>query len=100
MAHGDTPSFDDTDPIYILRRQLKFRSYHRGTKECDLLLGSFADRYVDGFDEPQLRRFGALLEVADHDLYAWATGAEPVPAEFDNDVMRLLANHRYIDTTQ
>ena len=41
-----------------------------------------------------------MLEVADHDLYAWATGAEPVPTEFDNDVMRLLASHRYIDTTR
>jgi antitoxin CptB len=78
----------------VLRRRLRFRSWHRGTREADLLLGSFADRHLAGFDEGQLRRFEALLEEADPDLYAWLSGREPLPAEHRSDVADLLLAHR------
>ena len=77
------------------RKRLRFRSWHRGTRESDLLLGSFADLHVAAFDEGQLDRFAALIENNDPDIYNWMTGREPVPAEHDNDVMRLLREHRY-----
>jgi antitoxin CptB len=84
----------EDDPLEVRRRRLRFRAWHRGTREADLLLGSFADAYLGGFDAPQLDRFEALLEVADPDLYNWITGREPVPAAFDTDVMRRLTAFR------
>ena len=35
----------DTD-LEALRRKLGFRAWHRGTREADLLIGSFADRHL------------------------------------------------------
>ena len=44
------------------RKRLLFRSWHRGTREADLILGSFADEHLAGFDEVQLDRYEALLD--------------------------------------
>ena len=71
-------------------KRLKFRAWHRGTKESDLLLGRFADRHLEALDAAQLDRFEALLEEADPDLVDWMTGRLPVPADLNHDVMELL----------
>ena len=34
-----------------------------------------------------------LIELPDHDLFAWATGERPIPPEFDTPVMRALCSH-------
>jgi antitoxin CptB len=78
------------EPTEIRRKRLAFRSWHRGTREADLIMGRFADRHLPGFTPEQLDRYERLLELSDPDLYNWMTGREPVPAEHDNDVMRLL----------
>ncbi|WP_245593398.1 succinate dehydrogenase assembly factor 2 [Azospirillum halopraeferens] len=84
-----------TETIEVRRRRLRFRAWHRGTREMDLLMGSFADAHVPEFDTPQLDRFEALLELSDPDLYNWMNGREPVPAEHESDVMRLLTRFRF-----
>jgi antitoxin CptB len=76
------------------RRRILFRSWHRGTKEVDLLLGSFADDCLADFDGAQLDRFEALLDCDDVDLLDWITSRCAPPREYDHDVMRLLrASH-------
>lgn len=77
------------------RKRLLFRSWHRGTREADLILGSFADAHLVGFDAVQLDRYEALLDVPDPDLFDWLTGREPPPAAHDHDVTRLLLAFRY-----
>ncbi len=72
------------------RKRLKFRSWHRGMREMDLLIGRFADRNLDVFSERQLDLFETLLHETDRDLYDWITERQPIPQEFNHDVMRLL----------
>ena len=80
------------DPNPVRRKKLLFRAWHRGTREADLLLGSFAEAHLDGFDDATLDRFEALLECEDATIYDWiARRAEPAP-EQDSDVLRLLMN--------
>ncbi|MBT4710248.1 MAG: succinate dehydrogenase assembly factor 2 [Alphaproteobacteria bacterium] len=79
---------DETDTDR--RKRLTFRSWHRGTKEADMLLGRFADVHLATLSQDQLARYEALLENPDPDLYAWVTDLRPVPAEFDTDIMALL----------
>lgn len=80
----------DADELEVSRKRLRFRSWHRGTKEMDLLLGRFADRHLPGFSSRQLDRYEALLQNSDPDLYGWISGRETVPEPHDHDVMRLL----------
>lgn len=65
-------------------KRLAMRSWRRGTKEMDLILGPFADTELAGMAGPDLELYEALLEENDHDLYGWITarvagGGEPGP---------------------
>lgn len=61
-------------------KRMKMRSWRRGTKEMDLILGPFADQHLAGMSADALDRYDALLEENDQDLYPWITGAAPAPA--------------------
>ncbi len=77
------------------RKRLIFRSWHRGTKEMDLLLGSFAKKYVPDFDEQELAIFDDLLKENDPDLYNWMTGKEEAPERLQSSVFDQLKQHRF-----
>ena len=72
------------------RRKLLFRAWRRGVREMDLIVGRFADVYIDKFDEPSLDQFERLIEVPNAELYAWVTGDETAPVEHDSAVLRQL----------
>ncbi len=84
-----------TDSAEIRRKRLRFRSWHRGTREADLLLGSFADAHLGDFDDALLDRYEALLDVPDADLFDWITGRSVPPPQLDNDVTRRLLAFRF-----
>lgn len=52
-------------------RRLRMRSWRRGMKEMDLILGPFADRALAGLGPDMLDRYEALLQENDQDLYLW-----------------------------
>ena len=79
-----------TDDLDIIRKKLRFRAWHRGTKEADLVMGRFADANLDGFGPDELAQFAALLDAPDLDVYGWVIGREPVPAAYQTDVMAQL----------
>ena len=72
------------------RKKAYFNSWHRGTREMDLLIGGFADAYLARLTEAELERYEALLQCPDSDLYAWVTGRGEPPPELDSDILRLL----------
>ncbi len=70
----------ELDDVTATRKRLKFRSWHRGTREMDLLLGRFADRHLDSCDAALLTAYAALLEENDPDIYDWVCGRGAPPA--------------------
>ncbi len=85
----------ETETTETRRKRLRFRSWHRGTREMDLLVGNFADANLASFDDAQLDRFEALLLESDPDLYNWMIGRADPPEELDHDVMKLLRDFKY-----
>jgi antitoxin CptB len=83
------------DPESARRKKLLFRAWHRGTREADLLLGPFADRYLAGFDDGQLDRFEALLDRRDDEIYDWIAGLAAPEAAARTDVVEMLLQFRY-----
>ena len=75
--------------------RLRFRSWHRGTREMDLLLGSFADEHLHAFTAAQLDDYERVLEANDPDVYEWITGSKELPAAFQNDVTRMICAHKF-----
>ena len=88
---GTARSSDGLDPR---RRRLLFRSWHRGIREMDLILGRFADAAITDLSDDELSEYERLTEMPDPELYAWITGEMPVPEEYDTDLFaRLRAFH-------
>lgn len=79
----------------ILRKRLIYRSWHRGTREMDLILGSFADRNVPLFSDAELVQYESLLNESDPDLYEWITGQAIAPANTMCGVLEKLINHKF-----
>lgn len=76
--------------LEIRRRQLRFRAWHRGTREADLLLGPFADAFLPACAPAQVEAFARLLEVEDPDLWDWVTGQKPPAPEHEGPVLAAL----------
>ena len=55
----------------ILKKQIIYRSMHRGTKEMDLLLGNFVKKYVKEFNITELKDLEKLLFIEDEVIYKW-----------------------------
>lgn len=77
-------------------KRLQFRAWHRGTKEADLLIGGFFDRFSAGWTQDETDWFEALLEVDDVTIMAWAIGTETPPADIDGPMMRRMRQLDYI----
>lgn len=68
------------EPAEARLKRLAMRSWRRGTREMDLILGPFADARLAAMPAPALAQYEALLDENDHDLYGWISGTLPVPA--------------------
>lgn len=77
------------DPL-TKRKRLRYRSWHCGTKELDLLLGRFAEIHLDQFDDGDIALYEEILESDEHDIYGWISGRLAVPVELDNHVMAAI----------
>jgi antitoxin CptB len=83
------------EPIEVRRKRLRFRSWHRGTRELELMLGRFADAHLGDLAPDQLDGYETLLANPDPDIYQWLSGGKPAPAALDDDLMILLKNFKY-----
>jgi antitoxin CptB len=77
-------------------KRIRFRAWHRGTKEADLLIGGFFDTYGETWADEEIDWFEALIEEQDVDIMAWAIGTATPPAAFDGEMMRRLQVVNYI----
>ncbi len=68
---GTSVSSSELDPR---RRRVLFRAWHRGTREMDLLMGSFTDAEIRTMSEDDLDIFELLIEVPDRDIFEWIAG--------------------------
>ncbi|MCX5480073.1 succinate dehydrogenase assembly factor 2 [Kaistia geumhonensis] len=79
------------DGLDVHRRRTRFRAWHRGMREMDLILGRFADASIADLSDGELAALDALMEEQDRDLFAWLTGEAAVPPHADTPLFRKLA---------
>ena len=80
------------DPDIEFRR-LRLRSWRRGMREMDLILGAFADAELGALAAPEREAYRALLDENDQQLFAWVTAAETAPGRHGAMVARIRAFH-------
>lgn len=80
-------------------KRLRMRSWRRGIKEMDLILGPWADESLTTLTEGELEQYEALLNENDHDLYQWVTArigkntAQPVGPSAYGPLLDVIAKH-------
>jgi antitoxin CptB len=89
---GSTKSSEGLD---VRRRRLLFRSWHRGIREMDLIMGRFADAHLASLSDGELDAYERLIEVPDPDLYAWISGEAPAPAEYQTALLKRLRDFHF-----
>ena len=77
--------------------RLKFRAWHRGTREADYMIGGFYDRYHGLWGEEELCWFEDLLEEDDVDIMAWALKTQPVSDRFAGRLMDQMQRLDYVE---
>ena len=77
-------------------KRLRWRAWHRGTREADMLVGGFFDAHHAGWSAPDRVLFAAMLEEQDADIIAWAFGTAEPPARFEGPMMQALKRLDYI----
>jgi antitoxin CptB len=79
-----------------LHKRLKYRAWHRGTREADYLVGGFFDAHGQGWSAAEIAWFERLLDQEDVDILAWALGQAEPPLEFSGPMMAALRRLDYI----
>lgn len=78
-------------------RRLHFRAWHRGTKEADLAVGGFFDRYHAGWSAEETDWFERFIDELDADIMAWAMGVLPVPEEWRGEMMDAFCKLDFVE---
>jgi antitoxin CptB len=78
----------------VRRRRIRFRAWHRGMREMDLLMGGFVDAALAGLSDAELDEIEHLLDLPDPQVFAWLAGMEEVPANEQTALLKKLRAFR------
>lgn len=81
---GPSITSDGLDPR---RKKLLFRAWHRGIKEMDIVLGTFADAHLALLSDEELDILEHLMAAPDRDLFKWISRETPTPQNFQSHVL-------------
>ena len=87
----EAPSLEDR------LRRLKFRAWHRGTREADYMIGCFFDVHHANWGEAEIAWYEKLLDEEDVDILAWALGMLSVPDEYAGPLMDAFRKLDYVE---
>ncbi len=68
-------------------KRLKFRAWHRGTREADMMIGGYFDARHISWSDADIDWFEAFLEEQDVDIMGWALGTSAVPERWQGAMM-------------
>ncbi|XP_037916563.1 succinate dehydrogenase assembly factor 2-A, mitochondrial [Hermetia illucens] len=83
------------EPLEQRKQRLLYQSRKRGMLENDLLLSTFAAKYLKSMSSEQTAMYDKLINgpTNDWDIYYWATDAKPTPEDYNNEIMQMFKKH-------
>ena len=78
----------------ILKKQIIYRSSHRGSKEMDILLGNFVKKHINDFNSDDLNDLEQILFIEDEILYRWYFDKKKNDVIPNNKVSEMLKKFR------
>jgi antitoxin CptB len=81
-------------------KKIRFRAWHRGTREADYTIGCFFDRFHGEWGEDELAWFERLIEEEDVDILGWSLRTLSVPEEYRGELMERFQQLDYVEIPQ
>ena len=75
--------------IKVVRKRLSIRSWRRGTKELDLILGQFSDKNLKELKISELKLYEKFLSNDDYLIYNWLFSKEDSPKIFKSLIKQI-----------
>ena len=79
-----------------LIKRLKMRSWRRGMKEMDIILGKFIDHSIDFLTDNEMQSYENLLNNDDQTIFSWIFNKEQTPEEF-NDIIKKISDFTFLN---
>ena len=75
-------------------KQLKFRCWHRGMREMDLLMGGFFDMFQSVFSKEEIIEIEQyIIPLSDNDLYKCFLGKLSWPKEISENLLHMFKTY-------
>ena len=71
-----------------------YRSNYRGCKETDILIGKFANQFLNSFNDDQLNLFEKLIIEDDSEIYDWILNKTPHPKKYQKLINHIRDFHK------
>ena len=75
-------------------KKLIYRSKYTGTRETDLLLGNFAEKYLKNLNDDELLSYEKLLISGDPRIWRLSIDIEQSVDEKENIIVELIKNFK------
>ena len=83
-----------TNKLEIFKKKLIYRASYRGTKEMDILLSSFVNKYINEFDYTYLAELDKFLNFEDETIINFYN-YNIIEKKIDkNKISQLFKNHK------
>ena len=76
--------------LEIFKKRLIYRASYRGTKEMDVLLASFVNKYINDFDETLLKELENFLNLEDEIISNYYYHGVKEKRIVENDILKLF----------
>ncbi|KAG4300629.1 hypothetical protein PCANB_003071 [Pneumocystis canis] len=91
---------DHDEPIETMRARLLYQSRKRGILETDLLLSTFAKKYLPSFTKKELEIYDKVfalhifLQEPDWEIYTWVVRKTGIPEKWsESNLLLMLQTH-------
>ena len=83
-----------SEKLELFKKKLLYRASYRGTKEMDILLTKFVKKYLNSFNDEQLKQLEKFLEFEDEIIYNFYN-FDKVKKEIDkNKISEIFKNFK------
>lgn len=66
-------------------KKLLYRSWYRGCKETDKIIGGFAKKHINELNDGEIDELEEILNEQDNDIYDWLCGKKEAPQKLKNN---------------
>ncbi len=77
-----------------LKKKVLYRSNYRGTKEMDILLSRFVNKYINSLSVDDLKKLNEFLDISDDELSNFYLNNKTTEEISNNPISKIFKNFK------